>query len=58
VQILAEFPERGYRYRTEPEGDIRALLYGHYRVAYLVRGNKTVEILGVFHGAPEIDRYL
>lgn len=24
VQILAEFPETGYRYRTESEGDIRS----------------------------------
>jgi plasmid stabilization system protein ParE len=58
VQILADFPEMGHRYRTEPEGDIRVLLYGHYRIAYLVRGSKTVEILGVFHGALEIGRYL
>jgi len=58
IQILAEFPEIGYRYRTEPEGDIRVLLYGHYRIAYLVRAPDTVEILGVFHGALEMDRYL
>ena len=58
VQILAEFPEMGYRYRTAPEGDIRVLLYGHYRIAYLARGTDTVEMLGIFHGALDIDRYL
>ena len=58
VQILAEFPEIGYVYRTEREGNIRVLLYGHYRIAYLVRANKDVEVLGVFHGALDMDRYI
>lgn len=35
-QILRRFPDIGYRYRTEHEGDIRILFYGHYRIAYLV----------------------
>jgi plasmid stabilization system protein ParE len=58
AQILAEFPEIGHKYRTEPEGDIRILLYGHYRIAYFFRRSGTVEVLGVFHGALDIDRYL
>jgi plasmid stabilization system protein ParE len=58
VQVLAEFPEIGHKYSAEPEGDVRILLYGHYRIAYLVRGGDTVEVLGVFHGALDIDRYL
>ncbi|MBS3733213.1 MAG: type II toxin-antitoxin system RelE/ParE family toxin [Desulfobacteraceae bacterium] len=58
VQFLAEFPEIGYHYRTEPEGHIRVLLYGHYRIAYLFRHPDTVEILGIFHGALDIKRYL
>jgi toxin ParE1/3/4 len=58
VQILSTFPEIGYRYRKEAEGDIRVLLYGHYRIAYLVRGTETVELLGIFHSALDIDRYL
>ena len=33
AQILHEFPEVGYKYRSEPEGDIRILLYGHYRIS-------------------------
>ena len=37
AQLLKDFPEIGYQYRTEPEGDIRILLYGHYRIAYLIR---------------------
>lgn len=33
AQMLADLPEIGYKYRTEPHGDIRILLYGHYRLA-------------------------
>lgn len=59
VQILADFPTLGHVYREVPEGQIRVLLYGHYRIAYLVTlANDTVVILGVFHGALDIDRYL
>lgn len=58
AQLLKEFPEIGYRYRTEAEGDIRILLYGHYRIAYLIGPAMQVDILGVFHGAMEIQRYL
>lgn len=58
VQVLHRFPEIGYKYRTEPEGEIRILLYGHYRVAYLLKSKERIDILGVFHGALEIDRYL
>ncbi len=58
VQILGEFPEVGYKYQTVEEGDIRILLYGHYRIAYLIKGQHSIEILGVFHGALKIERYL
>ena len=58
VQTLKDFPEMGYRYRSESDGEIRVLLYGHYRIAYMIRNKTVLEILGVFHGALEIDRYL
>lgn len=58
AQLLREFPELGYKYRSEAEGDIRILLYGHYRIAYLISGEKYIDILGIFHGALDIDRYL
>jgi len=58
AQILKNFPEIGYKYRREAEGDIRILLYGHYRIAYLIKNEKHIDILGVFHGALDIDRYL
>ena len=58
AQILNDFPKIGYKYRSEPEGDIRILLYGHYRITYLIRSEELIDILGVFHGAIEIERYL
>ena len=58
AQLLKEYPEIGYKYRSESEGEIRILLYGHYRITYLLADDKSIDILGVFHGALEIDRYL
>lgn len=58
AQTLVKFPKIGHIYRIEPDGEIRILLYGHYRIAYLLREDKQAEILGGFHGALDIDRYL
>ncbi len=58
VQILRDLPEIGYRYRTEEEGEIQILLYGHYRIAYLIRETEQIDILGVFHGSLDIESYL
>jgi plasmid stabilization system protein ParE len=58
AQVLQDFPEIGYKYKSEPEGDVRVLLYGHYRIVYLIRAIDCIDILGVFHGALDIDRYL
>jgi plasmid stabilization system protein ParE len=58
TQLLHWFPEIGHKYRSEPDGEIRILLYGHYRIAYLVKGPTSIDVLGVFHGALDIDRYL
>lgn len=58
VQILRQFPELGHRYDRHPDQHIRILLYGHYRIAYLIKPDGNIDILGVFHGALDIDRYL
>lgn len=58
AQLLRDFPDIGYFYRKESDGDIRILLYGHYRVAYLIKSPQRIDILGVFHGALNIDRFL
>lgn len=36
---------------------VRTILYGHYRIAYLVKDDGNIDILGVFHGALDITRY-
>ena len=58
AQILKQFPETGYRYQQRPDRNIRVLLLGHYRITYLIKPDGNIDILGVFHGALEIDKYL
>jgi toxin ParE1/3/4 len=56
AQRLSDFPELGYRYRPSAR-NVRILLYGHYRIAYLIKDPESIDILGVFHGALDIWRY-
>lgn len=56
VRALEDFPEMGERYSLSSR-DVRILLYSHYRIAYLVKPDRSVDILGVFHGALDIERY-
>ena len=58
VQILQDFPKIGYKYLNSEEEEIRILLYGHYRIAYLIIDENNIDILGVFHGSLDIQRYL
>lgn len=58
AEVLEDFPEIGYVYRRHGTQQVRILLYGHYRIAYVVKPNGDIDILGVFHGALDIDRYL
>jgi toxin ParE1/3/4 len=56
LQVLKEFPQIGQRYSPSTRA-VRLLLYGHYRIAYLVKPNGNVDILGVFHGALDLTKY-
>jgi len=56
AQVLAKFPEIGHRYQASPR-NVRVLLYGHYRIAYLVKDDGNIDILGVFHGSLDITKY-
>jgi plasmid stabilization system protein ParE len=56
VQALVDFPEMGQRYQGSKR-HVRILLYGHYRIAYLVKPTGDVDVLGVFHGALDISQY-
>jgi len=56
AQALEEFPEMGQRYFAS-ERNVRILLYGHYRITYLLKPEGDVDVLGVFHGALDISKY-
>ena len=56
VQDLARFPEIGSRYAASSR-HVRILLYGHYRIAYLIKDDRNIDVLGVFHGSLDITRY-
>ena len=56
AQDLRRFPELGSRY-TASQRHVRVLLYGHYRIAYLIKDDGNIDVLGVFHGALDITRY-
>ena len=58
TQQLNAFPQSGHLHRSEPDGEIRILLYGHYRIAYQLATDGRIVILGVFHGALNIERLL
>jgi plasmid stabilization system protein ParE len=58
VEVLKTFPQIGQRYERVTDREVRILLYGHYRIAYLVTKERDVQLLGIFHGALDIDRYL
>jgi len=55
-QDLVSFPEIGYRYSASHR-HVRILLFGHYRIAYLVKDDGNIDVLGVFHGSLDITRY-
>lgn len=58
VQLLQNHPRIGYLYEPAEPREVRILLYDHYRITYLIKDNGDIDILGVFHGALDIERYL
>lgn len=58
AQVLRDHPEIGHIYQTVSGRKVRILLYGHYRITYLIKKSGDIDILGIFHGALEIERYL
>lgn len=58
AQTLVDFPRIGHRYEGIRDREVRILLYGHYRIAYLLKSDEEIVILGVFHGALDIQQYL
>jgi plasmid stabilization system protein ParE len=57
AQILAQFPALGHRYTSASGREVRTLLWGHYRIVYVHSLADEIVILGVFHGAMDLDQY-
>lgn len=58
VEVLEVFPEAGERLEHPTGRNLRKLLYGHYRIAYLIGSEGEISILGVYHGAMDLERHL
>jgi len=58
IQILSQQPHIGHRYEPIADREVREILYGHYRIPYLIKTENRVEVLGIFHGAMDIERHL
>ena len=58
AQLLKNHPRLGHRYEPEQSREVRILLHDHNRLTYLIKANGDIDILGVFHGALDIERYL
>ena len=58
AQLLRNHPQLGHKYEMVESREVRILLYEHYRITYLIKPDGNIDILGVFHGALDIDRYL
>ena len=56
AQELLTYPEIGYSH-VPSQRHVRIILFGHYRIAYLLKDNSDIDILGVFHGSLEMSRY-
>jgi toxin ParE1/3/4 len=56
AQDLIAFPQLGHRYAASSR-HVRILLHEQYRIAYLLKEDGNIDILGVFHGALDIGRY-
>ncbi len=48
AQLLKRHPEARYQYRTAGLREIRILLYGHYRITYLIKADNNLDILECF----------
>lgn len=57
AQLLRTHSRLGHRYEPEQSREVRILLYEHYRITYLIKPDGNIDIIGVFHGALDIERY-
>lgn len=50
AESLIEYPTLGQRHPYSPERTVRVLTLGQFQIAYLVKDDRSISILGVFHG--------
>ena len=43
AQLLKTHPRIGHRYEAEKSREVRILQYGHYRIAYLIKSEKSID---------------
>lgn len=55
-QVLSQYPELGHRFLHSTR-NVRILRHDQYRIAYLIKQDGSVDILGVFHTAFDITKY-
>ena len=58
IQLLRTHPRLGGRHESISDREVGIVLFGHHRIAYLVKSEDQIDILGIFHAAMEIERYL
>ena len=58
ARLLTQFPELGAVYPDIATREIRIIYYTHYRIAYFIVNEGRIDIVGVFHGAMELRKYL
>ena len=57
VDLIKIFPEIGYKLVHISKENIRIILYGHYRIAYLIKDKNNIDILAVIHGRMDISQF-
>ena len=58
VQSLKEQIRLGHLFDSISDHEVRELLYGHFRIPYLIESQNRVHILGIYHSAMDIDRIM
>ena len=58
IEQLREYPQIGYRYERAGSRHIRILIYGRYLIAYLIKPDDNIDVIGVYHGARQIEQFL
>ncbi len=57
TEILKTFPNIGQRLLNWLDENIRMILFGHYRIVYLVVSKNRIDILGIYHGSLDLVKH-